>query len=229
MSHKDLAKEDIIAWLKANPKFFLTHPELVAQLELPSEESSSSGPTSLAQFQARRTQSELLKLQDQLKTLVAVASENERLMHRLHAMTLSLMAIEPLNDFFQALFERLNEEFGDLVIALHLQTIPTALEGASSIQVYDPKRFSWIAQNSAGLAAQCGRFTKDKLNSLFGDQATVIRSAAVVPLDGFGLLAIGSADQTKYQPQMGTLFLELLASTLQHRLASTMPEPNTGP
>ncbi len=229
MSHKDLAKEDIIAWLKANPQFFLTHPELVPQLELPSEEASSSGPTSLAQFQARRTQSELLKLQDQLKTLVAVASENERLMHRLHAMTLSLMAIEPLNEFFQALFEQLNEEFGALAIALHLHSIPEALEGVSSIQTYDPKCFSWIDQNSAGLAAQCGRFTKDKLNALFGDEAKVIRSAAVVPMNEFGLLAIGSEDQTKYQPQMGTLFLELLASTLQHRLAGAMPEQNTGP
>lgn len=228
MNPKDLLKEDVIAWLQANPNFFLTQPELLSVLHLPEDESAPAGATSLAQFQARRNQSELKKLQDQLKSLITVAAENERLMHRLHAMTLSLMTIEPLVDFFQALSQQLNQEFGAVAISLHFRDIPKALEGMASIHNYDANRLSWFDEMPQPQQAQCGRFTKSKLQALFKDQATTIRSAAVVSLDSYGLLAIGSDDQSKYQPQMGTLFLELLAATLRHRLQNASSSNQAG-
>lgn len=228
MSPKDLLKEDVIAWLQANPNFFLTQPELLSLLHLPADESAPTGATSLAQFQARRTQSELKKLQDQLKSLVTIAAENERLMHRLHAMTLSLLAIESLADFFQALFQQLNQEFGANAITVHFRDIPEALGGMAFIQSYDAKSLSWLDEISQPQKAQCGRFTKEKLQSLFKNQSTTVRSAAVVSIDPYGVLAIGSDDQAKYQPQMGTLFLELLAGTLRHRLQSALPSRNAG-
>ena len=57
----------------------------------------------------------------------------------------------------------------------------------------------------------CGRLQPDKLDALFGARAADVRSAVLVPIDGLGMLAIGSHDANRFHPGMGTVFLKLIA------------------
>jgi uncharacterized protein YigA (DUF484 family) len=63
-----------------------------------------------------------------------------------------------------------------------------------------------------------GRLSAERLQRLFGEQADQVRSAAVMPLDELGLLAIGSPDADHFQPGMGTLFLRMIAATVSAAL-----------
>ena len=65
----------------------------------------------------------------------------------------------------------------------------------------------------------CGRLQPEKLDLLFGARATDIQSAALLPLNGRGMLAIGSNDANRFYPGMGTLFLRLMSEALQAALA----------
>jgi hypothetical protein len=66
-----------------------------------------------------------------------------------------------------------------------------------------------------------GRLSIARLERLFGEQAEEVRSAAVMPLDDLGLLAIGSTDPDHFQPGMGTLFLKMIAATVTAALRRT--------
>jgi uncharacterized protein len=64
----------------------------------------------------------------------------------------------------------------------------------------------------------CGRVHSDKLDLLFAARAGEVQSVALLPLGGRGLLAIGSHDANRFFPGMGTLFLRMMADSLDAAL-----------
>ncbi|HEY7905940.1 MAG TPA: DUF484 family protein [Wenzhouxiangella sp.] len=214
----DLTEQDIVSWFKANPKAWQDMPELRAVIENPEPGIHGDGATSLADFQLRRLRQENAKLQAQLRSLLSVAQTNEQLMRRLHSMGLAWASITSSNEFIEQFQNRLRTEFGADSVCLHLTALPKSLTGREDIRAFDTQALEWL-DGSASKQAQCGRFTQAKLSQLFPDAEAKIQSAAVVALDAAGWLAIGSEDESKFQPDMGTVFLELLAETVSHRLA----------
>ena len=75
--------------------------------------------------------------------------------------------------------------------------------------------------------ATCGRLNESKMAFLFGSKARWVQSVALVPLGEngeLGMMAIGSSDQARFYPGMGTLFLDLLAEVIAARLSLDAPE-----
>ena len=60
----------------------------------------------------------------------------------------------------------------------------------------------------------CGRLQPNKLSLLFDDRAGQVASAALLPVDGFGMLAIGSSDSNRFHPGVGTVFLKLIGESI---------------
>lgn len=215
-----LQPQTVLAWIKEHPDFFSQHPELLAMIEWPSDTPSASGTTSLQDFQVRRLKADVHKLQDQLQTLSQVAKNNERLMLRLHAMTLALMEPPHPSTFVAQLIKTLRGKFDAHAVALHLHHCPDDLGAVAEVIQWNAAALAWIKPIEPINTPQCGRFTVAKIKSLFPNDASTIQSAATVPIQSLGILAIGSTDQSKFQPQMGTLFLELLATTIHHCLSA---------
>jgi uncharacterized protein YigA (DUF484 family) len=65
----------------------------------------------------------------------------------------------------------------------------------------------------------CGRLQSEKLDVLFGARAADVRSSVLVPIDGVGMLAIGSLDPNRFHPGMGTVFLKLIAEAAAAAIA----------
>jgi uncharacterized protein YigA (DUF484 family) len=65
----------------------------------------------------------------------------------------------------------------------------------------------------------CGRLQSDKLEALFGTHAESVKSAVLMPIDGLGMLAIGSYDGNRFHPGMGTMFLKLIAEAIAASVA----------
>lgn len=194
------SEAELIAALRAQPDLFRKYPELLTELNLPSAEDS----VSLQQFQLRRLRADNQTLTKQLQDLSGIASQNEQLMRRLHTVTLAIMAVADPSDVMALLTEKLETDFNADAVCLH------------PIQSSQPK---WISECFEGGQVRCGRFTQAKLKQLFPESDPAPRSAALVPVTGVGLIAIGAHDEQRFQADMGSLFLDLLAITLQHRLA----------
>ena len=118
MSDNTRSIEDIVLkYLRQNPDFLEREPAILKHLEL----SHASGPAiSLIEKQVQylRAQNETLELQ--LNQLIQIASDNEKLMSRLHQLTLELMSMGDLPSFFDRLCEALLSEFNADILNITL-------------------------------------------------------------------------------------------------------------
>ncbi len=224
MTDKKRAEKDIVRnYLVDHPEFLIQHPEVLAELELPHD---SGDAVSLIERQVEQLREQNQKLTRQLNQLVKVATENEALMSRLHELTLELMDTDPLGAFFDRLSEVLLEEFNADIINISL--LEREVQASDKTPLFNIKRDDPELQQFQPHIEKgetvCGRLNRNKLDFLFRNRAQWVQSTALVPLADDGLLAIGSSDPARFYPGMGTLFLDLLAQVVTHRLAVSEPE-----
>lgn len=209
-------------YLMDHPEFLLEQPELLARIHLTHDTGEA---VSLIERQVSQLREQNQKLTRQLNQLVRVASENEALMNRLHEMTLELTAIDDLGAFFDRLAGLLLDEFNADVLNITLIDRKVQVSDRTplvSVSRDDPELKQFQPQVEKGQAV-CGRLSRNKLDFLFRQRAQWVQSTALVPLGEHGLMAIGSSDAARFYPGMGTLFLDLLARVVSHRLALAEP------
>jgi uncharacterized protein YigA (DUF484 family) len=210
---------EVAHYLRRHPEFFEQHPELLTELGIPHR---SGRAVSLIERQVDTLRSEVKQYRQQIKHLVALARENERLSQRLHKLTLALIEAADFTEVLNTLEDHLHDDFQADAVELRLFSV-TALQDAgkgSERDAPDPVQtaFSDFCQQGRPL---CGPVTERQLSYLFGSQAEDVRSTALLPLKGddlLGVLAIGSADPQRFHPDMGTEFLVRLAETVSRKL-----------
>lgn len=224
MSDKNRSIEDIVKkFLRKNPDFLEREPALLHNLEL----SHASGPAvSLIERQVQYLRQQNETLEQRLNQLIQVASENEKLMSRLHSLTLELMSMGDLPSFFDRLADALLSELKADI--LNITLFNHRIEAGPKTPLYHSTRDSQEMQQfedqlSKG-SSVCGRLNRDKRDYLFGNRAQWVQSTALVPLGEDGLLAIGSSDPARFYPGMGTMFLDLLAQVVTSRLSLEVPQ-----
>jgi hypothetical protein len=205
MTESKLSETAIVDWLRRHPDFLERHPDALAHLDIPREE----GVASLLQRQVKLLRDDNQRLKRQLKHLSGVAGENERLMQRLHRLSLQLVAADDVATLFERLDEGLRSDFRADAVCLIVDPL---------IRPAPDPRPEWLDELLAGGEPVCGRLTRDKREGVFGRTGAGLGSAALVPLTAGTLLAIGAESDDRFHPDMGTLFLELLRTTLRFRL-----------
>ncbi len=223
MSDTTRSMEEIVTkFLRQNPDFLEREPALLKDIEL----SHSSGPAvSLIEKQVQYLRSENEVLEQRLSQLIQVATDNEKLMSRLHVLTLELMAMRDLPAFFDRLSEALLSEFNADI--LNITLFDLEIEAGPKTPVFhtrrdDPELQQFQDHLEKGVSV-CGRLNRNKRDHLFASRGQWVQSTALVPLGEDGLLAIGSSDPARFYPGMGTLFLDLLAAVVTSRLALEEP------
>ncbi len=229
----------VVEHLRAHPDFFIKHPDVLMEATL----QHSSGPAiSLIERQVAVLREHNRKLKHQLQDLVQIARDNDRLSERMHRMTLSLIDCTSLEETFIALHDSLRNEFQADAVTLRLLARPlqsTADEqsGFSMDTLFvDKDDASWnafkgIMNNGKPV---CGILNTTQLNHLFGDQATDIASATLIPLANpsstlkgtsadratlsLGIVAIGSYDAERFHAGMGTHFLSQMSELISRAI-----------
>ncbi|MEO5810934.1 MAG: DUF484 family protein [Rhodanobacter sp.] len=208
----------VAAYLKNHPGFLSDYPDLVARLTV----HRSDGPVaSLAVYQLQSLREKNARLEQRLTELVAIAADNEKLMERVHGLTVALLRANTLEVTARSIVAKLSADF-------HTEQVRLLLFGDTACL----PRADWLLQIPGGIDAMpefadffrvnepvSGRLSAEKLQRLFGENAAQTRSAALMRLGDFGILAIGSADPDRFQPGMGTLFLKMIAATITAALA----------
>ena len=208
----------VAAYLKHHPQFLSEYPELAAQLTMPREQ----GPvSSLAIYQLQSLRDKNAELERRLAELIEIAAENEKLMERVHGLTVALLRANTMEVTARSVVAKLSADF-------HTEQVRLLLFGD------EPQlpRADWLQQIPGGADALpefaeflhhsepvSGRLSHEKLTRLFGADAEKIRSVAMMRLGDSGMLAIGSHDPDRFQPGMGTLFLKMISATITAALA----------
>jgi uncharacterized protein YigA (DUF484 family) len=219
LSVKDgLDAMEVASYLRRHPDFLGEFPDLALALVLPREQGQAA---SLASYQLDVLRDKNRELNRRLHELIEIAHENQLLMVRVHTLTLALMRASSLPETLNAVVAALTEDFntdlvrivlfradGDLPVAEWLLIEP---DGANAMPA-----FGEFLKRAEPL---CGRLQQDKLDALFGSRVGEVASAVLLPVDGVGMLAVGSQDANRFHPGMGTVFLKLIAEAVAAAVA----------
>jgi uncharacterized protein len=207
----------VAAYLKHHPEFLSEYPELAAKLTMPREQ----GPvSSLAIYQLHSLREKNAELERRLAELIEIAAENEQLMERVHALTVALLRANTMEVTARSVVAKLSADFHTEQVRLVLFGNEPQLPRADWLQqVAGPEALPEFADFLHQSEPVSGRLAADKLSRLFGSEASLIRSVAMMRLGDSGMLAIGSHDPDRFQPGMGTLFLKMISATITAALA----------
>ncbi len=217
-----LRATDVLRFLHQHPAFFIQHPDILAQMTVVDEHGSV---TNLLNYQVKVLQDKNRRLKERLDGMLQAARHNEDLVNRVFDLAL-VLASRPENqsgvNVFVAHVKKLfPSDF--MVLALPRSKVPADIRMRHVALIGDETEyrrcFSDVLEQAQPV---CGRIKIEKRQYLFGEAATQVASAALVPLgeEGTGgLLAFGSRDQHRFVPGMSTDVLQKLARLLNSQLS----------
>ena len=215
---QSLEAMDVAEYLRQHPRFLENFPDVAAELVMPREH----GPTaSLAAYQLEALRARNRELNERLAELVAIASDNEQLMVRVHTLTVGLLRDDTLADVVRSFVAALNEDFHTDLVRLVLFREDAELPRADWLVCVPEgaKALPMFADFLSRGEPACGRLAQEKLDRLFGAAVDRVQSTALLKIGDAGMLAIGSNDPNRFHPGIGTLFLKLIAQALDAALA----------
>lgn len=229
--NKTESLETIVAnFLRKHPNFLKNNLEVLESQQLLH---NSGVAASLIERQVKLLREKNEELNRQLSRLIQVASENEQLMSRLHQLTMELMGISNLTEFFRHLSDRLLKDFNADIFQVCLfdtnldLDLDEELSNTVRLVSRDDAEVQRFNDHLEKNQTVCGRLSQTKLEFLFAKRARWVQSTALLPVGkkgSKGMMSIGSSDPARFYPGMGTLFLELLADVICTTLSKVEPE-----
>ena len=215
----DLFMEEkaIVSYLKNHPDFFHRHIDLLEILKVPHP---SGVAVSLVERQIDLLRKKNNVLEKQLNTLIKAANNSENVVKRLHHLALELINSDSLNSAVASCQDILCNEFNADHVVLRLIGDGKDSKGLHFIKPNHPslKHFDSLFKKQEAI---CGKLRPKQQLFLFGDQGVSIRSAVLIPLyetKAIGVLALGSCDEHRFNPSMGTLFINYLGELISRAL-----------
>jgi uncharacterized protein YigA (DUF484 family) len=209
-----LTAMEVASFLRRHPGFLGEFPDIALALVVPREQGST---TSLASYQLEVLRDKNHELNQRLHDLIETATDNEQLVVRVHSLTVALMREKTLGDTVRRVVAGLTEDFHTELVRLALfRAKSEELAPADWLIVAPRDAKQWVPFDEFLKRTEplCGRLQPEKLDTLFGAKSSEVKSAVLVPIDGIGMLAIGSSDANRFHPGMGTVFLKLIAEAI---------------
>ena len=218
-----VSEKDVAEFLQKHPNFFDNHLNLLAELRLPHP---TGNAVSLIERQVNVLRDSNKKLEQKLNNLIQIARDNDRLNARTQKLALALLEAQTLDDTYYTLQEILLDDFDANAMSLRLFIEPRDTEGLDDLFTSRDALTQGVFEKFfASNKPICGSLSFLQAEFLFDDKATAMQSAALVPIcdnECFGMLAIGSEDEKRFHPAMGTIFLthigEMVGRKLRHFL-----------
>lgn len=214
----DIDEEQVALYLRNHPGFFLRRDDLLMELQLAH---ATGGAVSLLERQVSLLRERNMDMRSRLHTLMENARTNDKLFERSRKLVLALLEAQTLDGMVAAFQHSLAHEFKCEFSALVLFGKPEQYRHVAARMVSLDDAYRQIPGLLKNSSATCGMLRPEELRFLFGDKASEVGSAAVVPLNfGYplGITAIGSRDPHHFRPNMGTMFLGHLAEVLDRLL-----------
>lgn len=227
-----ISEEQVAAWLRANPDFFHAHEDVLDHLNIPHPQ--TGGAVSLLERLVQRQRARYQALEQRQSDMLKAARDSEQVVNRLHHMALELMGCDSLDDVVATCNTVLRGDFKADSVVLRLIGRGETRDGLHFIDPEDKslKQLSAVFRKRQPV---CGRLRPRQQIFLFGDAGASIKSAVLIPLcEGreIGVLALGSANEARFYPGMGTIFIsqlgDLVARALSRHLEMPFPALEVG-
>lgn len=220
-SSNTLSAEQVAEFLQTHPDFMHTHTEFFENVRFSHPE---KGTISFAEHQLVAYRKKMTGLEEQIRNLVAIGQENEKIFEATCRLTEELLKIQVEKSRWIEYIERLVAAHFNLEVAA-IQLWGKRIEDSSFVA--ETHRVKEVTDIFVKLIQErdhpiCGAVPPEFL-SVLKAQGKEIKSYALVPLidhEGrLGVLILGSLDVNRFFPEMGTLFLMFIGRVLSHLLS----------
>jgi len=225
-----LGAEEVDAWLRDHPDFFVQRKELLERLRLPA--SQSRHPVSLLEHRSNQLRERSLSIQAQLDDLLDAARANDQLFAKTQHLVLDLMSTRELSGLAMLIKERMENDFQSSATELLLfSEWPWLRPG----EVRLASRAEVARTSPAALSDDhkplYGVLRDEERSFLFGATESLIGSAAVLPLgdkdSSWGLLSIANADPHYFHTNINDLFIDFIRRVVGRLLRRHLREAST--
>lgn len=209
-----LQADEVLAFLQRHPDFFAEHPHVLSRLVLPHD---TGAAVSLIERQVQHLRDENRALKLQSESFLESARGNERLISKIHALTLSLMSAKGPRAIIDLLARGIAEDFGaDRVTLLVFAEARRPSRSTREFVGRDSPRRVPFESLLHSLRTHCGGLDILQMAALFDGEA-FSGSHVLLPLKApawDGVLAISSHDPARFDAHLATDFLAFLRDVL---------------
>ena len=198
---KKLNAKDVEIFLLENIDFFVSRESLLSELSFKHD---SGGASSLLEMQVRRLRDEQSRLMEMLTSFVSTGQDNEDLFLKSKTLTLALIKAKDID----SIIKTVESFFQDIIGA---DTCNLVLVSDQEVQELESVTGIEMNKNSIHM----GPFSQEKMSYFFQDEEILSGVISIFKVKNkFGLLKIGSKDQTKYLGDGDTTFIEYIRDVI---------------
>lgn len=213
-------ENDVVQYLKENPYFFLRHPALVEQINVPHV---VNGAVSLPELVMSRQRIKIKELEQDIRFMVEQVHENVELFDELLLLVIEMSSSKSLQEMLQAL-NRWAKKLGLSGASVRLFSDSWRLSApidahqlVISRRVFEPVRIQRFGERQNYL----GRLNGPEIQLLLPEALNV--GSVAISLFGHhgesGMVIFTSRSREHYQYGMGTVMLEKVAQILPRLLS----------
>jgi len=213
----DLHEADVANFLNQNREFFHVFPNLLDELSIPHPETGKAVSLLERQIYQLRQQRDELKVE--VDTLIDIAGENGRLLHKVRDFTKALMATRSEQAAVDCIIDEMKQRFDVEEVAMVSWDVPDiSLHGLAQLGISQ----TWVETLKTTLTPHepaCGVLENEWQKGLF-HTAEPMKSVCLLPLGEervWGVLALGSTTE-RFHSELGTYFLKIMAEMMTARL-----------
>lgn len=219
LSLDEIPEQLVIDYLKHHPDFFIRHENVLASMEISSNRGTA---TSLIERRLSVLRDENQQLQRKLENLITIAQQNEVVNQRIQRLVIILVGATGPDEFFNSLYDTLQNEFDTDTVTIRLFEHPTlSLAGRHEFVEYDAQVFTLFKSLLESSQPVCGRLPNGQAHYLFPNEQ--IASAVLIPLGTpkpMGILAMGSKDVARFHTAMATDLLKYMGQLISQLIQS---------
>jgi uncharacterized protein YigA (DUF484 family) len=212
----ELREQDVIAYLRRNPRLLASHPELIA----PDERFETDAVVvDMQRFVVERLRRQLDDLKASSDRLITNTRSNMSLIERTMESTLALLYARDFNELGQILTDDLPTHLGVDAVAIGFETDHLPAEAGAVVRALPVGTVDALMGGAE--AVSCIRTETDNDPLIYGSAAGIVRSDAIVALpegEGMpvGLFAVGCRTPGHFEPSQGTELIAFLAHVTRY-------------
>ena len=217
-----LSPEQVAAYLRANPDFFVAQDELLAELRIPHE---SGKAISLLERQVVVLRERGHEARKKLGSLLENARDNDQLFDVTRNLVLSLLRARDATEVAEITQDQLSE-LGSVDACEIILVAKPGLRVADGVRTVNGEKLASEFSDVFRLRrTHCGAIDKDSIAKLFGANAAKVGSTALCPImhdsEIIALLALGNQSEDYFNTSLDTLFLDFVGHVVGAILAKS--------
>jgi len=217
-----LSPEQVAAYLRANPDFFVTQNELLAELRIPH---ASGKAISLLERQVVVLRERGHEARRKLGSLLENARDNDQLFDVTRNLVLSLLRARDATEIAEITQDQLSE-LGSVDACEIILVAKPGLRVADGVRTENGEKLASEFSDVFRLRrTHCGAIDKDSIAKLFGANAAKVGSTALCPImhdsEIIALLALGNQSEDYFNTSLDTLFLDFVGHVVGAILAKS--------